>query len=166
MLLDNMVLFFIIISLSSAKTWGKQELVSKQDRNTYLQQMNFMEPGEFKQKSLAEIRNGPPDGLKLEEDETVYCRYKPRHNNGSNPKFRCLLTDLNNALINKEKNHKVKKPLELKVKYTRPKNSNPQKERDMYTEVFAARLLWSLGFLADRAYPVEKLVFTSVWHRK
>jgi hypothetical protein len=44
------------------------------------------------------------------------------------------------------------RPLELKVKYRSHDEPVAQEERDMYTEVAATRLLWALGFAADRMY--------------
>jgi hypothetical protein len=49
-------------------------------------------------------------------------------------------------------------PLELKVKYRRLDEPDLQGERDMHTEVAATRLLWALGFPADRKYRVRRLL--------
>ena len=48
-------------------------------------------------------------------------------------------------------------PLELKVKYRSPDNSNPVYHREMYSEVAATRLLWALHYPADRMYRVARV---------
>jgi hypothetical protein len=44
------------------------------------------------------------------------------------------------------------RPLVLKVKYRSLDDPRPQDERDMYSEVAATRLLWAVGYPADRMY--------------
>jgi TPR repeat protein len=50
------------------------------------------------------------------------------------------------------------RPLELKVKYRSLDKPEPQGERDMYSEVAAARLMWTLGFPADRMYRPRRVL--------
>jgi hypothetical protein len=62
----------------------------------------------------------------------VDCRYVPKKMNGSTPKFTC----------------RVGEDDDLKVKYGGTNG-------EVYGEVLSTRLLWALGFGADRMYPVS-----------
>lgn len=63
---------------------------------------------------------------------TVKCTYKEEDMGGKTPKFTCVLPGGD----------------DLKVKYGRENG-------EVYAEVAASRLLWALGFGADRMYPVK-----------
>jgi hypothetical protein len=79
-----------------------------------------------------DLKAGPqgPDAFK--PDELVTCEYRDKPMTGATPKFTCV----------------VGQDDELKVKYG-PENG------EVYAEVAATRLLWALGFPADRMYPVR-----------
>ena len=62
---------------------------------------------------------------------TVNCRHVEKDASGKTPKFACVVGGD-----------------ELKVKYGRDNG-------EIYAEVAASRLLWALGFGADRVYPVR-----------
>lgn len=64
--------------------------------------------------------------------QIVDCRFVPRSFDGSTPKFECALDGSD----------------EVKIKYGRHNG-------EVYSEVAASRLLWALGFGADRMYPVR-----------
>lgn len=82
--------------------------------------------------SEMDIRSGPPAKDGFEPLETVRCKYKEEKMGGKTPKFTCEL----------------KNGDDLKVKYGRANG-------EVYAEVAASRLLWALGFGADRMYPVK-----------
>ena len=75
---------------------------------------------------------GPQGPGAFRPGATVECTYVRRDFGGSTPKFACRLGDGD----------------ELKVKYGRDNG-------EVYAEVAASRLLWALGFGADRVYPVR-----------
>jgi hypothetical protein len=77
---------------------------------------------------------GPRDPRGFAPHALVPCRYVPKTMNGHSPKFACLLS----------------KGDEVKVKYGGTNG-------EVYGEVLATRLLWALGFGADRIYPVRVL---------
>jgi hypothetical protein len=75
---------------------------------------------------------GPPGEGALPFDAEVACDYSDSLPSGGTPKFDC---DLGAGDV-------------VKVKYGRGNG-------EVYTEVAASRLLWALGFGADRMYPVR-----------
>lgn len=79
-----------------------------------------------------DLKTGPsgPDAFKFHE--TVTCKYLDKKLSGQSPKFACLIGEDD----------------EVKVKFG-GNNS------EVYGEVLATRLLWALGFPADRMYPVN-----------
>jgi hypothetical protein len=79
-----------------------------------------------------DIRIGPPGKGGFAPGETVTCTYIDRKMKGHSPKFECALGPDD----------------EVKVKYG-------SRNGEAYGEVAATRLLWALGFGADRMYPVH-----------
>jgi hypothetical protein len=79
-----------------------------------------------------DIKAGAQDPRGFAFHETVTCDYLPKELSGASPKFACA--------IDKED--------EVKVKFG---GTNAE----VYAEVAATRLLWALGFAADRMYPVR-----------
>jgi hypothetical protein len=86
-------------------------------------------PGTVASKDLA---TGPREPGAFPLGATVECEYVRREFTGSTPKFACRLANGD----------------EVKVKYGRDNG-------EVYAEVAASRLLWALGFGADRVYPVR-----------
>jgi len=78
-----------------------------------------------------DIKAGPPGVGAFAPGETVTCDYIDTKMRGKSPKFTCLLRP-DDQLI---------------VKYGRQNG-------EVYAEVAATRLLWALGFGANRVYPV------------
>src|SRR5687768_18583526 len=78
-----------------------------------------------------DIRTGPTDKGAFRFQATVTCDYSPKELAGGSPKFACVAGDD-----------------ELKVKYG---GGNAE----VFGEVAATRLMWALGFGADRMYPVR-----------
>jgi len=79
-----------------------------------------------------DVRRGPTGPDAFAPEQVVNCVFVPRAFDGSSPKFACALDDGD----------------EIKVKYG-PDNG------EVYAEVATSRLLWALGFGADRMYPVR-----------
>ena len=77
------------------------------------------------------IRTGPTGPGAFPFNATVTCKYSPKDLSGGSPKFACL--DGQD---------------ELKVKFG---GTNAE----VFAEVAATRLMWALGFGADRMYPVR-----------
>jgi hypothetical protein len=80
-----------------------------------------------------DLRAGPQGKGSLEPFARIDCDFVSKDMSGSSPKFTCAL--------GKDKED------EVKIKYG-------AKNPEVYDEVAASRLLWALGFGADRWYPV------------
>jgi hypothetical protein len=78
------------------------------------------------------VRVGPTGSGAFKPGETLACDYLDEELSGASPKFAC----------------RAGKEDELKVKYGGTNG-------EVYGEVAASRLLWALGFGADRMYPVK-----------
>ena len=78
------------------------------------------------------LKTGPKGPGAFAPDATVNCDYVEKKLNGRSPKFTCKLGPKD----------------EVKVKYGKENG-------EVYGEVAATRLLWALGFGADRMYPVR-----------
>ena len=81
---------------------------------------------------MMDLRAGPQGPGAIQPNETVTCDWVDKKMTGNSPKFDCAIT----------------KDDEVKVKY----GAN---NGEVYGEVAATRLLWALGFGADRMYPVR-----------
>jgi hypothetical protein len=79
-----------------------------------------------------DLKSGPGGPGSFAAGETVTCDYVRRNFSGASPKFACRLPDGD----------------EVKVKYGGTNG-------EVYGEVAASRLLWALGFGADRMYSVR-----------
>jgi hypothetical protein len=79
-----------------------------------------------------DIRRGPDANNGFEPGQTVTCTYAAREMGGHTPKFTCKLPPDD----------------EFKVKFGKENG-------EVYGEVIGTRLLWALGFGADRMYPVH-----------
>ena len=82
--------------------------------------------------STMDIKTGPTGQEAFPIEGTVTCEYIEKKMTGRSPKFTCVIPPDD----------------EVKVKYG-PDNG------EVYAEVAATRLLWALGFGADRMYPVR-----------
>jgi hypothetical protein len=79
-----------------------------------------------------DLKTGPLGSGAFAFRETVTCKYLDKKLSGLSPKFACLIGEDD----------------EVKVKF----GGN---NGEVYGEVLATRLLWALGFPADRMYPVN-----------
>ena len=78
------------------------------------------------------LRAGPQGPGAFAPNETVRCDYLDKKASGRSPKFTCVRPPDD----------------EMKVKFGRDNG-------EVYAEVAASRLLWALGFVAERMYPVR-----------
>ena len=79
-----------------------------------------------------DVRLGATGADAFAPGQLVQCLFVPKSFDGSSPKFECAIDASN----------------EVKVKYGRDNG-------EVYAEVAASRLLWAIGFGADRMYPVR-----------
>jgi hypothetical protein len=79
-----------------------------------------------------DMKKGPEDKDAYAPEQTVTCDKTDERGSGKSPKFYC----------------DVAKDDEVKVKYGASNG-------EVYAEVVSTRLLWALGFAADRMYPVK-----------
>ena len=79
-----------------------------------------------------DLRIGPEGPGAFPPNATINCNHLAKKMDGSTPKFACVIPPDD----------------ELKVKYGKHNG-------EVYAEVAAARLLWALGFGAERVYPVR-----------
>jgi len=79
-----------------------------------------------------DLKTGPAAPDAFSPNELVHCQHRDKPMSGATPKFTCVIGQDD----------------ELKVKYG-------VENGEVYAEVAATRLLWALGFAADRVYPVR-----------
>jgi hypothetical protein len=82
--------------------------------------------------SSRNLMAGPPGPGSFAPNELVSCDYVAKRLGGHSPKFACVISPDD----------------QLKVKFGRDNG-------EVYAEVAASRLFWSLGFYAERMYPVR-----------
>jgi hypothetical protein len=88
-----------------------------------------------------DVKTGPQGSVTFQDDERVECDYvQHSKGSGSTPKFRCVLPSEE----------------DLKVRYG-------QHNGEVYAQVAASRLLWALGFGANRMYPVKVVCRGCPW---
>ena len=114
---------------AAAAPAGKTAGVSKEQRLEVIRRAQVWTPTPV---SSMDIQRGPESPKSFTPDELVVCDYVDKKLNGKSPKFTCRLQDND----------------EVKVKFGRTNG-------EVYAEVAATRLLWALGFGADRMYPVR-----------
>ena len=104
-------------------------LTSPAERTAAIMQARVWAPTDV---GAMNIVAGPAGPGAFTPDETVTCDYRDKKQSGRSPKFSCVIAPDD----------------EVKVKYG-------QRNGEVYGEVAASRLLWALGFGADRMYPVK-----------
>ena len=134
------LLLMLVLSGSAMADDNKSDWrVSVEEREALISTAQvWQDPGDISQK---DILTGPD--AKFSVEEQVECRFneeKYESFSGKTPKFWCQQTS-------KEGKTKGKN---IKVKYG-------VKNGEVFGEVISTRLLWALGFYADRAYPVQIL---------
>ncbi len=116
-------------STGAPQTPRSKPTLSPQDRLLILRRSQLWEKTDVASKDL---KRGPQGKGAFAPGETVSCTYVERKLDGHTPKFDCA----------------VAADDEVKVKYG-------LENGEVYGEVAGTRLLWALGFGADRMYPVR-----------
>jgi hypothetical protein len=102
---------------------------AKDERTAVIARAQVWSPGDI---ASRDIKAGAPDDRAFPFHATVNCDYLAKQMSGASPKFACV----------------IGKDDEVKVKFG---GTNAE----VYAEVASTRLLWALGFAADRMYPVR-----------
>src|SRR5262245_52316548 len=121
----------VAICFTSSLHAQKEDPYKKVDNDVRLAALRSAQvwmPGDIASKNM---RLGPQEEFTFEPESSVTCNYVEKKQSGT-PKFDCLLGDNRG----------------IRVKYG-------ERNGEIYSEVAATRLLWALGFGADRVYPVK-----------
>lgn len=119
-----------LVSSSCAMT-AKPKAEDAVPASTYTALLERSEVWSSTRISEMNMRTGPAAKNGFAPAAIVRCKYKEEKMGGKTPKFTCELPDGD----------------DIKVKYGRDNG-------EVYAEVAATRVLWALGFGADRMYPV------------
>ena len=122
-------LTFVLVAGVTTSTIAATVVGAKDDRGTVIARAQVWEATDI---PAMDLKTGPTGEKAFKFFEAVNCKYDSKKLAGRTPKFACL----------------IEPDDELKVKYG---GSNGE----VYAEVAATRLLWALGFGADRQYPVK-----------
>jgi hypothetical protein len=120
----------VAICCTTALQAQKKDPYKKVDNDVRLASLRYSQvwmPGDIASKN---IRVGPQDGNGFQPEAVVTCDYVEEKQSGT-PKFDCAVS--------------ADDP--IRVKYG-------AENGEIYSEVASSRLLWALGFGADRVYPV------------
>jgi hypothetical protein len=120
---------FVVTAQSGNATSAQEEYRSGEKRAPLIARAKVWMPTDI---ASMDLRVGPKGPGSFQPDETIICDYVDKKLGGASPKFACQLPDGD----------------ELKVKYGGANG-------EVYGEVVASRLLWALGFGADRMYSVR-----------
>jgi hypothetical protein len=124
------IVLLVIGAANACVTTGTHAADRKADpRQTVIERSRVWSPTDIASKDL---KAGPQGPGAFDFHETVTCKYLDKKLSGNSPKFACVIGDND----------------EVKVKF----GGN---NGEVYGEVLATRLLWALGFPADRMYPVN-----------
>jgi hypothetical protein len=124
------ILLFGVFAAVVADDWRPVTAAEPDGERSLIVRAKVWEPTEVQRKDL---RRGPDGPGTLSPGQTVECTYLDKKLDGASPKFACRTADGD----------------ELKVKYGGGRNG------EVFAEVAASRLLWALGFAADRMYSVR-----------
>jgi hypothetical protein len=125
MTMRGLVLLLLVLSSNAPA----DSALTKEERLAFIRRAHVWIPTDV---SMRNLRLGPQGPGAFAPGEVVTCDYVDAHLPGSSPKFSCMLGagDL------------------LKVRYGATNG-------EVEGSVLASRLLWALGFGADRVYPVR-----------
>ena len=127
----RLIALTVAICCTTALHAQKKDPYKKVDNDVRLDALRHSQvwmPGDIASK---DIKLGPQDGNGFQPDAVVNCEYIEAKQTGT-PKFDCAISPDD----------------KIRVKYG-------QENGEIYSEVAASRLLWALGFGADRVYPVK-----------
>lgn len=127
----SLALIVLLGSASACATFGRGAAPNVQPdiRKTAIARAQVWTPTDVR---AMDIKAGPDGKGAFPFRATVYCDYLDKKLSGDSPKFVCL----------------IGKDDEVKVKFGGGNG-------EVFGEVLATRLLWALGFPADRMYPVN-----------
>ena len=126
----RVVSVLVISAASVCATIGTHAAEKKEDpRKAVIERSRVWSPTDIASKDL---KTGPTGPGAFQFRDTVTCKYLDKKLSGNSPKFACVIGEDD----------------EVKVKF----GGN---NGEVYGEVLATRLLWALGFSADRMYPVN-----------
>jgi hypothetical protein len=128
----RVVAVLVIGAASASATTGTRASATseKEDpRTAVIQRSRVWSPTNV---AAMDIKTGPSGPGAFKFRETITCKYLDKKLSGQSPKFACVIGEDD----------------EVKVKF----GGN---NGEVYGEVLATRLLWALGFPADRMYPVN-----------
>jgi hypothetical protein len=123
------LLFLLGPALATSAASASEDALKKEARLALIWKAQIRTPTQV---SAMDLRAGPPGSDALPLDETLRCTYVETKLTGSSRKFDCAIGKSDVA----------------KVKY----GAN---NGEVVGSVLASRLLWALGFGADRVYPVR-----------
>jgi len=119
----------LILSLAFGVLLAAEPGSTMPDRQSVITRASVWTPTDV---ARMDIKAGAPDPTGFPFRSTIHCTHLDRSLSGRSPKFACELNEGD----------------ELKVKYGGTNG-------EVFAEVAATRLLWALGFGADRMYPVR-----------
>ena len=119
----------ILVTPASAGQSSPLEHLTSAQRKDAIRRATVWRPTDI---ASVDVRTGPAEKGAFPPFSTVTCDYVGRKSAGASRKFECTIAPND----------------EVKVKYG-------EQNEEVYAEVAATRLLWALGFGADRMYPVR-----------
>jgi hypothetical protein len=123
------VLWLLAVLGTSLPSADSHLSVTKEERLALIRRAQVWTPTDV---ANMDLRRGPDGAGAFQLNQLVTCDYTPRSLHGSSRKFYCALPDGD----------------VVKVRYGAG-------NREVPGSVLATRLLWALGFVADRVYPVR-----------
>jgi len=128
--MQRLVILSLLAVLGSAFASDDSHLtVTKEERQALIRRAQLWAPTEI---ANMDLRIGPDGVGAFQPNQLVTCDYTPRSLHGSSRKFSCALPDGD----------------VVKVRYG-------AHNREVQGSILATRLLWALGFVANRVYPVR-----------
>jgi hypothetical protein len=119
----------LLVAVSLASMTPPQRDLNKESRREFIRRAHVWSPTSV---PAMDLRIGPQGAGAFAPDELVTCTYVQAKLPGTSPKFRCAVNERD----------------VVKVRYG-------AKNGKLQASVVATRLLWALGFGADRVYPVR-----------
>jgi hypothetical protein len=120
---------FLLLSPAFAISGAPEKVLTREGRLTFIRRAQVWLPTNV---PAMDLRAGPQGRGALSPDKTITCDYVETKQGGSSRKFDCV----------------IPKGDTVKVRYGADNG-------EVEGQVLASRLLWALGFGADRVYPVR-----------
>jgi hypothetical protein len=123
------VLCLLAVLIGALPSAGARLTVTNEERLALIRRAQVWKPADV---AHMDLRSGPAGVGAFQPNQLVTCDYTPKSSHGSSRKFYCALPDGD----------------VVKVRYGAGNH-------EVQGSVLATRLLWALGFVADRVYPVR-----------